>query len=89
MTELYKDSIEKYNNKIRELNLELTKKIQSLYEEEQMKKKFETKYNESNKEIDELNSILKSKNSLINTQNEMIKMYENNIFEQTKEKRNC
>ena len=28
MTELYKDSIEKYNNKIRELNLELTKKIQ-------------------------------------------------------------
>ena len=84
MTELYKGSIEKYNNKIRELNLELTKKIQSLYEEEQMKKKFETKYNESNKEIDELNTILKSKNSLINTQNELIKMYENNIGEQTK-----
>ena len=81
MTELYEESIKKYNNKINELNLELTKKIQSLYEEEQMKKNFETKYNESNKEIEELNTLLKSKESLINTQNEAIKIYENKINE--------
>ena len=81
MTELYKESIKKSNTKINELNLELTKKIQSLYEEEQMKKKYETKYNEANKEINELNTILKSKDNLINSQNEIIKIYENKISE--------
>ena len=81
MTELYKESIKKSNTKINELNLELTKKIQSLYEEEQMKKKYETKYNEANKEINELNKILKSKDNLINSQNEIIKIYENKISE--------